>query len=486
MANQLQNKPEREIVVASGMIPRSPVVSNGNTSNPTPENKDDKLVTHGISMVYTSALSSNLSQLAELAASQAPSQMGPLPTSLHQYHTGQGLGGTKYIVPGQSVPLPLGPQQSQVAMYGPGNQGLPLPTNIPPPFQKGSIIQLKSGALKRVEDLQTDDFVQSVNLCPELKLETSTVTSIRKNDEVGMSLIGFSINSSKTQVTLSCAVEHPFFVLDIGWSSCVPEKSLQKFNLACNHLKVGDVCIFLSPNAIPVPVCIPQGQMVPSPKLQAPQATGNQPGQTVQSDPTNQPQILLESTLQGSAPIPANTIVIKQPNPPVAAASPVPQAITAAQPSSAQVTTVSAIPTSSGIPPGNTLFFDPQLGILRSPSLGSQFVNQQIVGTTLDGKTVSLQGALPPYYQTVPASLVGSLPTQSAVPSSSVQGQAGVGNGLLVTAVGIVPGVNQPGMVYASQLSEMAQKQGLDTGSETVTQSDTGPPVAKRTKLDGQ
>lgn len=113
-------------------------------------------------------------------------------------------------------------------------------------------------------------------------------------------------------------------------------------------------------------------------------------------------------------------------------------------------------------------------------------MNQQIVGTTLDGKTVSLQGALPPYYQTVPASLVGSVSTQSVVPSSGgVQGQAGVGNGLLVTAVGIVPGVNQPGMVYASQLSEMAQKQGLE-GSETVVQSDTGPPIAKRTKLDGQ
>jgi hypothetical protein len=115
------------------------------------------------------------------------------------------LGGTKYIIPGQNIPLPLGPHQTQFPMYSSfsqaQNQNIPFPANIPPPFQKGSIIQLKSGDLKRVEDLKTEDFVHSVNLCPELKLETSTVISIRKNDEVGMSLIGFSINSTKTQVS---------------------------------------------------------------------------------------------------------------------------------------------------------------------------------------------------------------------------------------------------------------------------------------------
>lgn len=226
------------------------------------------------------------------------------------------------------------------------------------------------------------------------------------------------------------------------------------------------MCIFLSPNAIQVPVCIPQGQVVSSPRLPVPPTS--KPGQNVLTSPVSQPPVLPDST-QGSTSIPS------------------PSPISAALPSTSSVTTVSAIPTSSGIPPGSTLVLDPQqLGLLRSPSLGSQFVNQQIVGTTLDGKTVTLQGSLPPYYQTVPASLVGSLPTQSVASTSGVQSQVGVGNGLLVTAVGIVPGVNPPGMVYASQLSEMAQKQGLETGSDAVVQPDAGPPTAKRSKLDGQ
>ena len=73
--------------------------------------------------------------------------------------------------------------------------------------------------------------------------------------------------------------------------------------------------------------------------------------------------------------------------------------------------------------------------------------------------------------------------------------------GYWVTAVGIVPGqqgvrMAQPGMIYASQLTEMAQKQGLSTSDGQVSnmsteqqsdsQTDEGPPEAKRAKTEGQ
>lgn len=240
------------------------------------------------------------------------------------------------------------------------------------------------------------------------------------------------------------------------------------------------MCIFLSPNAIPVPVSISQGQMISSPRLPLP--PGSKPGQSVQSNSPNQPD-----NPRGPTPLSANTIVIEQ-TPPPATASPISQAVSAAQASSSSMTTVSGVPTSAAFPPGSTLIYDPQLGVLRPQNLGGQFLNQHVIGTMIDGKTVSLQGGLPPYYQTVPASLVGSMPSQSVVQSSSIQGN---GNGLLVTAVGLVPGMNQPGMVYASQLSEIAQKQGLEAiqsagATEPPTQSDTGSPGAKRPKLDGQ
>jgi len=189
---------------------------------------------------------------------------------------------------------------------------------------------------------------------------------------------------------------------------------------------------------------------------------------------------------QNTAPLPANTVLIKQTSP-GADGTAVSQAISATQPSSSGIMTVS----STTLPPGGTLVFDPQLGVLRSPALGNQFINQQVIGTMMDGKTVSLHGNLPPYYQTIPVSLVGSIPSHSVVQSPAIQGQAGVGNGLVLTAVGLVPGMNQPGMVYASQLSEIAQKQGLEGiensgATDTQSQSDTNSPGGKRPKLDGQ
>lgn len=45
---------------------------------------------------------------------------------------------------------------------------------------------------------------------------------------------------------MEAALEHPFFVFGQGWSSCSPERTLQRYGLACQRLTVGDVCISLT------------------------------------------------------------------------------------------------------------------------------------------------------------------------------------------------------------------------------------------------
>ncbi|XP_001624636.2 ataxin-1-like isoform X2 [Nematostella vectensis] len=425
---------------------------------------------------HTAVMSSNLSQLAELAASQTPSQMIkhiPVPQSQPQGTNTPGSTGTRMIVPGQSVPFPFGPQvQASTGM-------------IPPPFIKGSIIQLTSGELKRVEDLTTDDFVHSTGLCPDLKLETSTVVSVRKNDEVGMALVGFTITSTKAQVTLSCAVEHPFFVYGQGWSSCVPEQSLKKYNLQCHPLKVGDVCIFLTPNLAQAVLSVPgvtpgngisQGSSLGIPEQTMPQmisqiAPRNSPGMS--SSPLGVKQVQVVATQAASSPVQPVTPQVRPATP--------------------------TTPVSSSAVPGSTFtVIDPQapgqMGFFR-PHLSGQAL-QQIIGP--DGKPILPSGIPFPsqaFYQQVPASLISQVPGQSFVqaPPGSLPGQTSVGNGLLVTTLGFVPGqhgmpMSQQGMIYAAHLSEMAQKQGQETVERATEgghdgKTDTSP-EAKRPRMD--
>ncbi len=40
--------------------------------------------------------------------------------------------------------------------------------------------------------------------------------------------------------------DHPFYVYDQGWASCIPEATMAQYGLPCQQLKVGDVCVFLS------------------------------------------------------------------------------------------------------------------------------------------------------------------------------------------------------------------------------------------------
>lgn len=42
------------------------------------------------------------------------------------------------------------------------------------------------------------------------------------------------------------SVDHPFFVLNCGWSSCDPQKTFEKYCLTVRQLQVGDMCVSLT------------------------------------------------------------------------------------------------------------------------------------------------------------------------------------------------------------------------------------------------
>ncbi|XP_037700297.1 ataxin-1 [Choloepus didactylus] len=120
------------------------------------------------------------------------------------------------------------------------------PPTLPPYFMKGSIIQLANGELKKVEDLKTEDFIQSAEISNDLKIDSSTVERIEDSHSPGCAVIQFAVGEHRAQVSVEVLVEYPFFVFGQGWSSCSPERTSQLFDLPCSKLSVGDVCISLT------------------------------------------------------------------------------------------------------------------------------------------------------------------------------------------------------------------------------------------------
>ncbi|XP_063154998.1 ataxin-1 [Candoia aspera] len=120
------------------------------------------------------------------------------------------------------------------------------PAILPPYFMKGSIIQLANGELKKVEDLKTEDFIQSAEISSDLKIDSSTVERIDDSHNPGIAMIQFAVGEHRAQVSVEVLVEYPFFVFGQGWSSCCPERTSQLFDLPCSKLSVGDVCISLT------------------------------------------------------------------------------------------------------------------------------------------------------------------------------------------------------------------------------------------------
>ncbi|KAM6981574.1 uncharacterized protein LKV04_012341 isoform 1-T3 [Tautogolabrus adspersus] len=125
----------------------------------------------------------------------------------------------------------------------------PSPPTLLPHFTKGSLIELASGRLKRVEELRTEDFLRSADTSPEFHLSSCTVLLISPSSSQGFSHLHVHLTDLNTQELLKVLVEYPFFVQDRGWSSCCPQRTSQLYGLHCRQLMEGDVCLALTPTA---------------------------------------------------------------------------------------------------------------------------------------------------------------------------------------------------------------------------------------------
>lgn len=134
--------------------------------------------------------------------------------------------------------------ESSQQLPAPPAGALPQASTGPSHFMKGAIIQLATGELKRVEDLQTQDFVRSAEMSGGLKIDSSMVVDIRSSQQrPGLVALHFNVGEQQSKVTIDVPPEHPFFVFGQGWSSCSPERTAQLYGLTCHHLQVGDVCV---------------------------------------------------------------------------------------------------------------------------------------------------------------------------------------------------------------------------------------------------
>uniref|UniRef100_A0A914W3N7 AXH domain-containing protein n=1 Tax=Plectus sambesii TaxID=2011161 RepID=A0A914W3N7_9BILA len=152
---------------------------------------------------------------------------------------------------------------------GPTELGATLPTQpyYPSHFMRGTVIQLASGELKRVEELNTEDFIRSASLSDDLKMDSSTVVRVEEKTKDTSVLLCFSVGEHKVQVSVEATVEHPFFVIGQGWSSCNPDRTRNLYGLPCQRLQVGDICISLTHRDVhtklPSQATVTSGQALP-------------------------------------------------------------------------------------------------------------------------------------------------------------------------------------------------------------------------------
>ncbi|EYC09788.1 hypothetical protein Y032_0059g3053 [Ancylostoma ceylanicum] len=121
---------------------------------------------------------------------------------------------------------------------------LPVKNYIPSHFMKGTMIQMASGKLKKVEEMSSDDFLLAAPLTREFNVDASVVVEIAKASTLAR--VKFAVGQSQYEATLEPQLEHPFFVLGKGWCSCDPHRTAETYGLECQELKAGDVCISLS------------------------------------------------------------------------------------------------------------------------------------------------------------------------------------------------------------------------------------------------
>lgn len=100
--------------------------------------------------------------------------------------------------------------------------------------------------MKKVEELQTEDFISSAKTNRDVFLDHSTLINIENQEKSPNVTLTFSVGKDNIEVRVAAAREHPFFVYGGSWASLDPGGSLARYGLVCRQLARGDVCISLT------------------------------------------------------------------------------------------------------------------------------------------------------------------------------------------------------------------------------------------------
>ncbi|XP_076012972.1 uncharacterized protein LOC143005445 [Genypterus blacodes] len=177
----------------------------------------------------------------------------------------------KHPTPGQSLHSSSeGSRANNTCTSSSSSSSSSSPNGFPwllPHFAAGSLIELQDGRLRRVEDLQTEDFLLGSLARPDLRLSCCTVQSISQSaSSTSISRLLILLHDQQSQELVDVYAEYPFFVRGRGWSSCCPQRTAGLCGLQCRLLSVGDVCLALTPVSATCPVPGPVTEPKTSPR----------------------------------------------------------------------------------------------------------------------------------------------------------------------------------------------------------------------------
>ncbi|XP_037785201.1 nascent polypeptide-associated complex subunit alpha, muscle-specific form-like [Penaeus monodon] len=220
------------------------------------------------------------------------------------------------LPPAPGPPLPRPPASGPVA-----SASAPAPTAAPavtPPeeprpaspyhahFARGALVTVGT-TVRRVEELETKDFLEAARAADDLKLDPSTVAAICSSPgRPGTSTITFTFPSRNTQVSVEASLDHPFFVFHCGWSSCCPERTQKKYELKVRQLQVGDVCVSLTKKEPPAAASDSAASLPPPPPTSS-AASACSPAVSIAGSPSSSAANQVPSTCADSAANPAPT-----------------------------------------------------------------------------------------------------------------------------------------------------------------------------------
>ena len=95
-------------------------------------------------------------------------------------------------------------------------------------------------------------------------------------------------------MTVEPSVDHPFFVLNYGWSSCSPQATLEKYNLTVRQLQVGDQCVSLTKTTEK-----PAQKSIPNISMPPPQSAATTNAESHTSNPPQSASSLCSSANAG-------------------------------------------------------------------------------------------------------------------------------------------------------------------------------------------